>query len=98
MLLQAEQMHKMTTISLKKVEVHVILSENSCHFVSCSACKISICSQLEISHMLDEPTAKNQHKCRGPQWNDSNVVDQRENLAKATTNFVFLYLCTLQKL
>ena len=32
-LLQAEQMHK---ISLKMVEV-VILSDNSCHFVSCSA-------------------------------------------------------------
>ena len=34
MLLQDEQIHKMTTISLKIVEV-VILSENSCHFVSC---------------------------------------------------------------
>jgi hypothetical protein len=31
MLLQAEQMHKMTFISLKMVEV-VILSKNSCHF------------------------------------------------------------------
>ena len=30
MLLQADQMHKMTSISLKMVEV-VILSENSCH-------------------------------------------------------------------
>ena len=40
MLLQAKQMHKMTTISLKIVEV-VILSENSCHFVSCSAFKNS---------------------------------------------------------
>jgi hypothetical protein len=37
MLLQAEQMHKMTSISLKMVEV-VILTENSCNFVSCSAC------------------------------------------------------------
>ena len=37
MLLQAEQMHKMTSISLKIVKV-VILNENSCHFVSCSAC------------------------------------------------------------
>ena len=33
MLLQAEQMHKMTTISLKMVEV-VILSENSCQLLS----------------------------------------------------------------
>jgi hypothetical protein len=40
MLLQAEQMQKMTSISLKMVKV-VILSENSCHFVSCSACKNS---------------------------------------------------------
>ena len=40
MLLQAEQIHKMTSISLKMVEV-VILSENSCHFVSCSACNNS---------------------------------------------------------
>ena len=38
MLLQAEQMHKMTSISLKMVEV-VILSENNCHFVSCLACR-----------------------------------------------------------
>ena len=57
-LLQDEEMHKMTTtISLKIVEV-VILSDFFCHFVSCSACK------LEISHVLNGPTAKNQH--RGP--------------------------------
>ena len=31
MLLQAKQMHKMTSISLKMLRV-VILSENSCHF------------------------------------------------------------------
>ena len=31
---QSEQMHKMTSISLKMVIV-VILSENSCHFVTC---------------------------------------------------------------
>ena len=48
MLLQAEQMHKMTTISLKIVEV-VILNENSCHFLSCSACN-NIFFQIEISH------------------------------------------------
>ena len=39
MFLQAEQMHKMTSILLKMVEV-VILSKNSCHFVSCSACNL----------------------------------------------------------
>ena len=33
MLLQAEQMDKMTSISLKKRVEVVILSENSCHFV-----------------------------------------------------------------
>ena len=36
-LLQLEQMHKMTSISLKTVKF-VILSENKCYFVSCSAC------------------------------------------------------------
>ena len=36
MLLQAQQMHKMTSISLKMVKV-ISLIENSCHFVSCSA-------------------------------------------------------------
>ena len=36
MLLKAEQMHKMTSISLKMVEV-VILSINRGHFISCSA-------------------------------------------------------------
>ena len=41
MLLQAEQMHKMTTISLKMVEV---LSENGYHFVSCSALQQQIFS------------------------------------------------------
>ena len=41
MLLQAEEMHEMTSILLKMVEV-VILSENSCHFVSCSACNNSL--------------------------------------------------------
>ena len=35
MLLQDEQGHIMTTISLKVVQV-VILYENSCHFVNCS--------------------------------------------------------------
>ena len=37
LIVQAEQMHKMTFVSLKMVEV-VILSEISCHFVSCSVC------------------------------------------------------------
>jgi hypothetical protein len=41
MLLQAEQMNKMNFISLKMIKV-VILSENSCHFVSCSACNNSL--------------------------------------------------------
>ena len=53
-LLRAEQMHKMTTISLKIVEV-VILSENTGHFISCSACNNSYIfySQLEISRLLN---------------------------------------------
>jgi len=63
MLLQAEQMHKITTISLKTVKV-VILNENSCKFASSSAHLFS--SQLEINHVIYQPTAKNQHRCRGP--------------------------------
>ena len=47
MLLQAEEMHKMTTISLKIVKVVILF-------------------QLEISQMLNGPSAKNQHTCRGP--------------------------------
>ena len=39
-LLKAEQMHKMTSISLKIVKL-VILNENRCHFVTCSACNNS---------------------------------------------------------
>jgi len=58
MLLQAEQMHKMTSISLKMVEI-VVLSENSCHFVSSSAFNNS---QLEISHVLDGTTTEIQHR------------------------------------
>ena len=52
----------MTSNSLKMAKV-VILSENRCHFVSCSACKIScFLSQLEISHVLNGTTPKNQHR------------------------------------
>ena len=50
MLLEDEQMYKMTTMSLKIVEVD-ILSENFCPFVSCSAFKKSIFSELEISRV-----------------------------------------------
>ena len=66
MLLQAEQMHKMRSISLKMVQI-VILSENSCHFVSCSAFNNSLfSSQLEISHVLHGTTPEIQHKKCGP--------------------------------
>jgi hypothetical protein len=59
MLLQPEQMHKMAYISHKMVKF-VILIENSCHFVSCSAGKL-FSSQLEISHMLNGTTPKIQY-------------------------------------
>jgi len=37
----------------------VILRGNKCHFVKCSACNNSyFLSQLEISQVLNEPTAK----------------------------------------
>ena len=62
-MLQAEQMHKITSIALKMVEV-VILSENSCHFVSCSACNNSYFLILLSSycHLLNGPTLKVQHR------------------------------------
>ena len=59
MLLQAEQMNKMTSISLKMVKV-VILSENSCHFVSLLQHLFS--SQLEISDVLNETTPEIRHR------------------------------------
>jgi hypothetical protein len=52
MLLQAEQMYKMTTISLKIVEV-LILSKNSCHFVSCSAWDKSLVKWAKQPKTLD---------------------------------------------
>ena len=56
LLLQAEHIRNMTIISLKLVKV-VILSENSCHFVSCSACKNgNFFSQLEIIHGIQQPS------------------------------------------
>ena len=54
-------MHKMISTSLKMVKV-VILSKNSYHFVSYSACNNS----HEISHVLSGTTYKNQHRNRGP--------------------------------
>jgi hypothetical protein len=59
MLLQAEEMHKMTTISLKMVEV-VVLFEKSCRFVSCSACNNSYF--LFQFHVLNGTTPEIQHR------------------------------------
>ena len=40
---------------------------NSCHFVHLlSLLQHLFSSQLEISHVVNGPTAKNQHRCRGP--------------------------------
>ena len=60
MMLQAEQMHKMTYISIKMVKA---VSENSCHFVSCSACNKQqlFSSQLEKSRVLNGTTPEIQH-------------------------------------
>ena len=66
-MLQAEQMHKMTSISLKMVEV-VILSENSCHFVTCSACNNSFFSAWDKSR-FNGTTPKIQQWKGGPQSN-----------------------------
>ena len=53
---------KCTNFLLKMVEV-VILSENSCHCVSCSACtKQLVSSQLEISHVLNGTTSEFHHR------------------------------------
>ena len=57
LLLHAEQMHKMTTISLKMVEV-----------ISLSVAKLvtaGFFSSLEISHVFHGTTAKKLHRCRG---------------------------------
>ena len=62
MLLQAEQMHKMTSISLKMVKV-VILSENRCHFVHLlSLYQHLFSSQPEISHVLNGTISEIQHR------------------------------------
>ena len=58
MLLQDEQMHKMTTISLKMVEVVILSLDQLVTTV--------IFFQLEISHVFHGPTARNQYKCRTP--------------------------------
>ena len=55
MLLQAEQMHKMTSISLKMVKV-VILNENQKIVVILSV------AQLKISHVLNGTTPEIQHR------------------------------------
>ena len=68
---QAEKIHKMITISLTMVEV-VIISENSCHFVSC--CKQQLfSSQLEISHVLNGTNPENQHRNRGPRLHPNHI-------------------------
>ena len=59
MLLKAEQMHKMTSISIKMVEV-VILSE-----ILSDAHQLFF-SQLEISHVLNGTTPEIQHRKRRP--------------------------------
>ena len=59
MLLQAEQMHKMTSISLKTVSF-VISSENNRHFVSCSVCNIFFSAGDKWSVEWDN--SKIQHK------------------------------------
>ena len=61
MLLQAEQMYKMTSISLKMVEV-VILNENGCHFMLAQIVTTVIFSHLEISHVLKGTTPEIQHR------------------------------------
>ena len=58
---QAEQMHKMTSISLKMVEV-VILSENSSHFVSCLACN-NIYFLLSLREVMCWTNTKNEGLC-----------------------------------
>ena len=67
MLLQAEQMHKMTSNPLKMVEV-AILNENSCHHCGFAQLYTKLFpSQLEINHMIHQPTANNLNKWRGPE-------------------------------
>ena len=72
--LQAEQMHKMTSFSLKIVKI-VILSENIVVILSVAQLVATVnFSQLEIIHVFNEPTAKNKHKYRGPELCTKNQV------------------------
>ena len=57
MLLQAEQMYKIVKVVILSVTQHV---------------KTVIFSQLEISHMSNGPTSKNQLRCKGPQASTGN--------------------------
>ena len=61
MFLQAKQMHKMTSISLKMVEF-VILSENSCDLSVAQLVTTVIFSQFEISHLLNGTTPEIKHR------------------------------------
>ena len=62
MSLQAEQMQEVTSISIKIVKF-IILSENSCHYVSCSACNQSyFLLHHKMGLMLDGTTPEIQHR------------------------------------
>ena len=39
-------------------------------------------SQLEISHMLNEPTAKNHNRCKGPQASSHITIGKAVNTLK----------------
>ena len=68
---KAEQIQKITFKKLHSklswMNKVVILSGNSCHFVSCSACNNKLfSSQLEKSHLLNGTTSEVQHRKYGP--------------------------------
>ena len=59
---QAEQMHKMATISLKMVEVKIVVIFLFAQLVT----TVSFFSQLEFSHVIKGSTPQNQHRNREP--------------------------------
>ena len=63
----------MTSILLKMVQV-VILIENSCHFVSCSACNYIFSSDWDKSHVKSDNSRKPTQKMRTLVKSKSEII------------------------
>ena len=84
----------MTTLSLKTFEA-VILSEDSCHSISCSACNYTyFFSQLEINHVLNGPTHNSQKPAQMQRIFNKCKLDIRQ-ANKNCANFHWVNLLTM---